>query len=299
MKVPRSKVFKRRKSELPKTRRTFLAPAVGDTSSRDSTLSPISEPTFSLGTNSSEDGNWASQEATGTLTLGRRSTHTAHQQYSQERGYLGLHGEALDFAGPALDIGLEPQLGVGVPPGVIDAAFLPLADGNTTVDPPSLDQAERTALYNLIQNSLHPASAPGASGGLYESHLKELGFVSGRLAALSATGSYYQPSRELLPNPYAAEYHYAAAYGYPGESPSEFFDLRGWLSEDVTQERGQSSSIPRHRNSVSAPSFNPVRPVYLEQHDDQFDPGQMNFRGNMMHSGRPARVRTSSARGQI
>jgi hypothetical protein len=290
----------RKSSELPKARRTFLAPAIGDTSSRESTLSPISEPTFSLGSTPSLEEDWTSQGSSRPAIPRGKDVPTASQQVSLDRAYLGPQGQVLEFVAPVLENGLDLLLGAG-PPSLLDSGFFPLTEGETGTqsDPPSLDQAERAAMYNLIQNSLHPGASPDDSSGLslYESHMRDWAFFSGRLAMLNPTNSYYRPGRDFMVNPYASEYSLASVHPGSGDLSSELFDLRGWLSEDVTQEEGQTSSMTRHPNPISAPSTSSVHSVYLGRYDSYSEPGQMNIRENLLPSGGQAKMKTSSARG--
>jgi hypothetical protein len=181
---------------------------------------------------------------------------------------------------------LGPLL-VGGHNGMLDSEYLSFCvDAETPSVDSSLGQNERTALYNLVQNSLYSGTTNVAPTGSHDSYIKDWTLFSNRMAAFSATG------KDTVANPYALEYSPALSYGYSGELSPELFDLRSWLSEDLTREDAQGL----HSSTSAGSGLSGIRTVYLGRYDGYPEPGPIFSREHIIAQ---ARARTTSARGQI
>ncbi|RXW19330.1 hypothetical protein EST38_g6522 [Candolleomyces aberdarensis] len=146
---------------------------------------------------------------------------------------------------------LSPLL-VGGHNGMLDSEYLSFCvDAETPSVDNSLGQGERTALYNLVQNSLHSGTMNGNPTSSYGPYIKDWTLFSNRMAAFNATG------KDMVANPYGLEYSPALSYGYSGESSPELFDLRSWLSEDLAREDAQGL------HSTSDTYHTVIHPMYI------------------------------------
>ncbi|KAF6754312.1 hypothetical protein DFP72DRAFT_1126311 [Ephemerocybe angulata] len=291
-----SKVPRKRKGGdvMAKARRAFLAPSLGE-SSRENTLSPILESVLSLPLPSRE-GEWRAQDNADSSTSDGNSIISTPQD-TPDLGVISIKDDLFDFPSLPSAIGAPlspPILTTGGPAEILGCDYFSLCTDleASTGDDGSLDQNERTALYNLIQNSLQPGATLGEPTGTYDLYTKDWSFLSGRIASLNASGTHTRPI-----NPYIPEHAICPPNIHSGEPSGEIIDFRGWLSEDPIQEDGTSSTSAR---TTGASAHAGSRSFYLARYDGGLpDAGQFSFREDAFYSRGQNRGRKASSRGRI
>ncbi|KAF5323625.1 hypothetical protein D9611_005511 [Ephemerocybe angulata] len=291
-----SKVPRKRKGGdvMAKARRAFLAPSLGE-SSRENTLSPILESVLSLPLPSGE-GEWRAQDNADSSTSDGNSIISTPQD-TPDLGVISIKDDLFDFPSLPSAIGAPlspPILTTGGPAEILGCDYFSLCTDleASTGNDGSLDQNERTALYNLIQNSLQPGATLGEPTGTYDLYTKDWSFLSGRIASLNASGTHTRPI-----NPYIPEHAICPPNIHSGEPSGEIIDFRGWLSEDPIQEDGTSSTSAR---TTGASAHAGSRSFYLARYDGGLpDAGQFSFREDAFYSRGQNRGRKASSRGRI